>query len=417
MALRGYLLVTVVAALLVPPLLACGSPFSQQAPEDKLEGVLNSLSLLRMKAALLSSSLDESRTPPYAKFAQNSALMIIDCKMGVQSPDVCLLHGFSQETRSVPDYVGGFYEPRVSMSINSPAAVTISAYKSGEQVCDDQHVKERIGDELAAHAAEIYDLAAQAGLLEAGSSASDAYNQDALRDVADHSTFFWRRFEKLFSKEGHSEEENSVPHMPHHRKPQRRPGHANNIGHQDEVPVMSEPIGTSASAFPGPELPHIPSNIANWQTGVPEKAGAADHFGGNVGRRGSSQGLGTTEETAAQTSQSFPFSGFLGMIPPPFLPTGISSFGLQQFLNTPLAFGSRFLIPSSPVSGFPFFPFSPGTLMALMENFESGDSRLPSAMSSGAPPASSTETSKLNFEGNDIDAAINNFAMTEADLF
>ncbi|RQX70929.1 hypothetical protein TGCAST_315240 [Toxoplasma gondii CAST] len=417
MALRRCLPAAVVAALLAPTTLVYCSPFSQQTPEDKVEGVLNSLSLLRMKAAVLSSSPDESRNPPYAKVAQNSALMIIDCKMGVQSPEICLLHGFSHDTRSVPDYAAGFYGPRVSLNMNNPAALTISAYKRGEQVCDDQHVKERIGDVLAAHAAEIYDLAAHAGLLEAGRSASVAYNQDALRDVAEHSNSFWTNFQNLFSKERHSQETSSLPHLPHQGKPRRVPGYENRIGLKHDSPVMSESIGTSASSFPGPDAPSIPFDMEEAIPYVPKKAGAGGNLSEKIERSGSSQVLESPEETAAQIGNSFPFSAFLGMIPPPFLPTGMSSIGLQQFLINPLAFGSRFLLPSSQAGLSPFFLFSPSTLMAMMESFESGESRHPSSLSPGAPVSSSAGMSNLNFQENDVDVALNNFAMTEADLF
>ncbi|PFH35927.1 hypothetical protein BESB_055780 [Besnoitia besnoiti] len=409
-------LFAVAAGLLAPISLADCSSFSEQSPDDRVEGVLNSLSLLRMKAAFLEPSQDDPHESLYSQFAQNGAVMIIDCRMGVQSADTCMLHGFSHETRVAPQHsAAGFYRNAGSTSTDSPAAVTISAYKNGERVFEDEYVKQRIGEDLAEQAGEIYALAERAGLLEAGAIGGDARKKRAIKDMAERSNKFWTELAQFFVKQRRSGEAGSNgSHEPHKKKSRRTHGGENHIAEQDISP-KSGSTGASTATPPAATRPNLPSTAANLQSAIPKEVEAGGEFLANIGRAVASQVFATPEEIARQAGLSLPFSSLMGMVPSSFLQTGMNLFGAPQLLTAPMAIGSSLLLTGGGQSGFPFFPFNPGTLMTLMQDLESGGSRLPSAVPT--PPPSSSDVKNPEFKDDDIDAAIDNFAMTEADLF
>lgn len=161
------------AAVLLCPAL-CGktaevqeTEFSKLPPRHKVDGVLNALSLIRMKAAFLNVDQDSPRGPLYSEVAENGALTIIDCRMKLESAGVCEKHGFFEEKRP-PTNAEAFQGGRLRS--DPKASIAVAAYKKDEKIFENEQLLRALGQPLTDEASAIFALAVDSGVLDATTS-------------------------------------------------------------------------------------------------------------------------------------------------------------------------------------------------------------------------------------------------------
>lgn len=287
--------------------------FTKLAPRHKVDGVLNALSLVRMKAAFLNVDKDSPRGPLYSEVAENGALTIIDCRMKLETKEICAQHGFYEEKRH-PANAEGFQGGR--MRSDPKASVAVAAYKKGEKIFENEQLVKALGQPLTDEASTIFALAVETGVLDPTSSKKpDEYNKENLALIGKLSDEFWdhigraikAKYSKHVSHRG-AESEDSFDAWGEEPQGTDHAGFVINPA-AEAVPYPSiAPIGF----FPG--FPNWP-DLMDWQS-VSQIPELGAELLSNVTRNVASHFLGRTGDNTRQTSAPVPIPGFLGSIPP-----------------------------------------------------------------------------------------------------